>query len=124
MLIGACNPLTFRRCAIKLFSLFIYLFLVAHVFRVTVLFPWNHWGNTTGHREPDANFVDLLATIGADGFNTDSGGRPLIPGEKGYTPDPNQVASHSFDGTGFVKQGLAEHLKFGGGGPGGGWVKR
>ena len=28
-----------------------------HAAGVTVLFPWNHWGNTTGHREPDANFV-------------------------------------------------------------------
>ena len=85
-----------------------------HAAGVMVLFPWNHWGNSTGHIEPDADFVELLAQMGADGFNTDSGGRPLVYGQKGYTPDPDQYVSRGFDGTSFVKQGLVQHLKFNG----------
>lgn len=77
-----------------------------HALGVTVLFPWNHWGNNSGHVEPDANFVDLLATVGADGFNEDSGGRSLIPGEPGYNPDQSKTASHGEDGTNFVRQGI------------------
>lgn len=38
---------------------------------------------TKGRIEPDADFVDLIAEVGADGFNEDSGGRSLIPGEPG-----------------------------------------
>ena len=85
-----------------------------HASGVTVLFPWNHWGNSTGHIEPDADFVELLAELGADGFNTDSGGRPLVYGEEGYRPDPDQYENHGFDGTSFVDQGLKQRLKFNG----------
>eukprot|EP00729_Bicosta_minor_P014599 gene14599-32424_t len=75
-----------------------------HSLGVTVLFPWNHWGNTTGRIEPDADFVDLIAEVGADGFNEDSGGRSLIPG---YNPnDQGKTASHGEDGTTFVRQGM------------------
>ena len=83
-----------------------------HQAGVTVLFPWNHWGNSTGHIEPDADFVELLAILGADGFNTDSGGRPLVAGQAGYKPPPHQSVAHSFDGTSFVERGLSQHLKF------------
>ena len=61
-----------------------------HAANVSVLFPWNQWasGNLSfGSRaEPDFDFVQLLAEVAADGFNTDSGGRSAIPGQKGYKP--------------------------------------
>ena len=88
-----------------------------HNLGVVVLLPWNHWGNSTGHIEPDGDFVELLSALGADGFNTDSGGRPDVVGQKGYTPDPHQQirgGPSGFDGTSFVQQGLDEHLKFNG----------
>ena len=70
----------------------------------------NQWaGNyTNGPREEsDFNFVRMLAALGADGFNTDSGGRSLVPGEPGYTPKQAQV-THGFDGSYFVQFGLDE----------------
>ena len=79
-----------------------------HARNVSVLFPWNYWASgelSYGPRaEPDANFIALLAAVGADGFNTDSGGRSQVPGEQGYTP--NQTMTHGFDGNGFVSHGL------------------
>jgi iron(II)-dependent oxidoreductase len=80
-----------------------------HAANVSVLFPWNQWasGNLSfGPRaEPDFDFVQLLAEVAADGFNTDSGGRSAIPGQKGYKP--SQPAVHGFDGNTFVAHGLA-----------------
>ena len=70
----------------------------------------NQWaGNyTNGPREEsDFNFVRVLAALAADGFNTDSGGRSLVPGEPGYTPQQPQV-THGFDGRYFVQFALDE----------------
>jgi len=77
-----------------------------HARNVSVLFPWNNWASAAHNAttEPDFDFVALLAEVGADGFNTDSGGRSSVPGEKGYTPLQPMV--HGFDGNTFVGHGL------------------
>ena len=78
-----------------------------HAANVTVLFPWNYWANTTGHSEPDLDFVRLLGELDADGFNTDAGGRGKVPGQRPYQPPPHQVVANGFDGTRFVNAGRA-----------------
>ena len=65
-----------------------------HAANVTVLFPWNYWGNT-GHSEPDLDFVRLLGELDADGFNTDAGGRGKVPGQRPYQPPPHQLPTDS-----------------------------
>ena len=60
------------------------------------------WGAnySNGPREePDNNFIKLLSAVGADGFNADSAGH-------GVTPGNPTGPTHGFDGTPFVKAAL------------------
>ena len=87
-----------------------------HAANVSVLFPWNQWASgelSYGPRaEPDSDFVKLLADLNADGFNTDSGGRPDIVGETKYKY-PDRPLTHGFDGNMFVSHGLDTYIQWG-----------
>ena len=87
-----------------------------HARNVSVLFPWNQWGanySNGAREEPDNNFIRLLSAVGADGFNADSAGRSALPGDPNYgQPTDMSKSTHGFDGTSFVRAGMALDMKF------------